>query len=116
MNYFVVGTNNMQAAIEFYDSLFEETEMNQIVSGGRMTLWQGEDFMFAVAEPFNGEPATAGNGTMVGFNVGSAEEVSKFYKRALALGGVDEGEPGLRSNRFSAYARDLDQNKICFFE
>ena len=71
----------MQAAIVFYDSLFEGTGFNQIYSGGRMTLWQGEDFLFAVAEPFNGEAATAGNGTMVGFNVDSPEEVSRLYKK-----------------------------------
>ena len=116
MNYFVVGTNNMQAAIVFYDSLFEGLGFNQVYSEGRMTLWQGEEFFFAVAEPFNGEAATTGNGSMVGFNVGSSEEVSRLYKKALELGGTDEGEPGLRSDRFSAYARDRDQNKLCFFE
>jgi hypothetical protein len=52
----------MQAAIMFYDCLFDATGVSQIVSGGRMTLWQGDDFMFAVAEPFNGAQATAGNG------------------------------------------------------
>lgn len=106
----------MQAAIEFYDSLFEETGLDQIFAGERMTLWQGEDYMFAVAEPFNGEAATTGNGTMLGFNVDSAKEVTRLYKKALELGGSDEGEPRIRSDRFSAYARDLDQNKLCFYE
>ena len=30
MNYFVVGTNNMEAATHFYDSLFEQTEFKKI--------------------------------------------------------------------------------------
>lgn len=106
----------MQAAIAFYDSLFEETGLERTFSGDRMTMWQGEDFMFALAEPFNGEAATAGNGSMVGFNVGSSEEVSRLHRKALELGGMDEGEPRIRSDRFSAYARDLDQNKMCFYE
>jgi predicted lactoylglutathione lyase len=116
MNYFVVGTNDIEAATSFYDSLFRETGVNKIVPEGRMTVWGTEDFMFAVAEPYNGEAATSGNGAMVGFNVGSPEEVKSLYGKALELGGVDEGEPSIRSGRFSAYVRDLDKNKICFFE
>lgn len=116
MNYFVLGTSDMQAAITFYDALFEESGLKRIVSGGRMTLWQGEDFMFAIAEPFDGEAATSGNGTMLGLNVGSAAEVTRLHEKALSLGSIDEGEPRIRSDRFSAYIRDLDKNKICFYQ
>ncbi len=113
MNYFVVGTNNMEAAIEFYDSLFAGTGLERIIPTERMTYWVGEDFAFSVAIPFDEQPATNGNGTMVGFSVGSAEEVKKLYIKALELGGTCEGEPGQRGPRFSAYIRDLDKNKIC---
>ncbi len=115
MNYFVFGTNNMPEAILFYDAFFEGSGMSKVYSEGRMTLWTGEDFMFAVAEPFDGETATNGNGTMLGLNLDSSTEVEKFYKKALELGGRGEGEPGMRSGRFSAYVRDLDKNKICLF-
>lgn len=113
MNYFVVGTNNMDAANTFYDSLFEGLELNKMVPSERMTYWLGEDFAFAVAIPFNEEPATNGNGTMVGFSVGAADEVKRLYAKALELGGTCEGEPNQRGPRFSAYIRDLDKNKIC---
>ena len=116
MNYFVVGTNNMEAATQFYDSLFEQTELNQVLSTDRMTFWQGEDFTFAIATPFNEEPASNGNGTMVGFDVGSREKVKRLHKKAIELGGTCEGGPNQRGPRFSAYVRDLDRNKICFFE
>jgi len=53
-----------------------------------MTYWLGEDFAFAVALPFDENPATNGNGTMIGFSVGTSEDV------------------------ISAYVRDLDKNKI----
>ena len=82
MDYCVLGTNNIEAAINFYDSLFEQTELNRVLSTERMTFWQCEDFAFAVAIPFNEEPASNGNGTMIGFNVGSTEEV----KRTLSKG------------------------------
>ena len=69
---------------------------------------------FAVAIPFNEEPATNGNGTMVGFNLGSNEEVERLYNKVIELGGSCEGEPQFRGPFFSAYVRDLDKNKICF--
>jgi predicted lactoylglutathione lyase len=117
INYFVVGTNNMEASIKFYDSLFEQTDLNQVFATARMTFWQGkdEDFTFAVAEPFNGGPATNGNGTMFGFSVGSTEEVIRLHQKVIELGGTCEGEPNQRGPRFSAYVRDLDKNKICLY-
>lgn len=116
LNYAVLGTNNMEASIKFYDSLFEETELNRVLANERMTLWQCEAFAFAIAIPFNEEPATNGNGTMIGLNVGSNDEVKRLYHKAIELGGTCEGVPNVRSSRFSAYVRDLDKNKICFFE
>ena len=114
MNYFVVGTNNMKAATEFYDSLFADAGLNKVAPVERMTYWLGDDFAFAVAIPFDENPATHGNGTMVGFSVGSAEEVKRFHKKAIELGGTCEGAPNQRGPRFSGYVRDLDKNKICF--
>lgn len=115
MNYFVFGTNDMQKAIAFYDSLFHGIGVNKIYSEGRMTLWATEEFMFGIAEPFDGEQASNGNGTMLGLDVGSSEEVERLYKLALELGGTCEGAPGIRSGKQSAYIRDLDRNKICLF-
>lgn len=116
MNYFVVGTNNMEAAVKFYDALFEDTEMKQVMATDRMTFWQGDDIdaAFAVAEPFDGEAASNGNGTMLGFGVKDAGEVKRLHQKAIALGGSCEGEPQERGPRFSAYVRDLDNNKIAF--
>jgi predicted lactoylglutathione lyase len=114
MNYVVLGTNNMNAAIDFYDSLFEGTEINKVIPTERMTYWIGEDFAFAIAIPFDEKPASNGNGTMIGFNVGNTDDVKRFYNRAVELGGTSEGEPNQRGPRFSAYVRDLDKNKLCF--
>ena len=52
---------------------------------------------------------------MLGLNLPSDVEVTRLYNKALELGGVSEGEPGIRSGRFAAYVRDLDHNKICLF-
>ncbi|RJE77268.1 glyoxalase [Pseudoalteromonas citrea] len=118
MNYCVFGTNDMNAAIKFYNALFEKTAYNHVLTTDRMAFWQGDDeeSAFAVAVPFNTEEATNGNGTMVGFSVGSNEEVIRMHKTAIDLGGMCEGRPEQRGPRFSAYVRDLDNNKIAFCE
>lgn len=113
MNYIVVGTNDMEAARRFYDQLFAQSGMNRVSPNDRMTYWLGTDYAFATAIPFDEEAATNGNGTMVGFSVGSPEEVERLYILAIELGGTCEGEPKQRGPRFSAYVRDLDRNKLC---
>lgn len=114
LDYCVLGTNNLEASRKYYDSLFEQTELNHVLSTERMIFWQCEDFAFAIATPFDGQPATNGNGTMIGLNLGSTEEVKRLHQKAIALGGTCEGEPGQRGPKFSAYVRDLDKNKIVF--
>jgi catechol 2,3-dioxygenase-like lactoylglutathione lyase family enzyme len=114
MNYFVAGTNNMAAAIAFYDQIFSHFGVAQAARTERMTYWLGDGFAFAVAEPFDGEPASHGNGTMIGFNVGAPDQVDAIHRKAVELGGIDAGQPGQRGPFYSAYVRDLDNNKICF--
>ncbi len=114
MNYFVAGTNDRDAATRFYDAIFGRFGIQQAAKTERMTYWLGDGFAFAVAEPFDGEPATNGNGTMIGFNVGDPRTVEEIFKLAIELGGADEGRPGQRGPYYSAYVRDLDHNKICF--
>jgi catechol 2,3-dioxygenase-like lactoylglutathione lyase family enzyme len=113
MNYVVVGTNDMAAAVEFYDGLFAGQGLTQMAPSERMTYWLGDAFAFAVAIPFDAKRATHGNGAMVGFSLGSPDEVRRLHERGLALGGTCEGAPGPRGPKYSAYLRDLDGNKIC---
>ena len=116
MNYFVFGTNDKQKAVSFYEAFFEGCGLAKLHDEGRMTLWANEELMFAIAEPFDEQVASNGNGTMVGFNVNSSEEVDNLYQKALKLGGTSEGEPSIRSGMYSAYIRDLDKNKICLYK
>ncbi|SFR19825.1 Predicted lactoylglutathione lyase [Poseidonocella sedimentorum] len=113
MNYVVVGTNDMAAAKAFYDALFANAGLQTMSPSDRMTYWLGEDFAFAVAKPFDEKPATNGNGTMVGFCVGTRDDVDRMHALALELGGTSEGAPNQRGPKFSAYVRDLDGNKLC---
>lgn len=115
-NYLVVGTNDLEVSVKFYDSLFEKTELIKVRETDRMTFWHCEHFVFSVAIPFDKEPASNGNGAMIGIQVASVEEVTRLYNKVLELGGTCEGEPGARDeSHYSAYVRDLDRNKLCFY-
>ncbi|WP_323761120.1 VOC family protein [Maricaulis sp.] len=114
MNYFVIGTNDKDASTRFYDAVFQEFGIDQVMSNDRMTYWQSENFAFAVAIPFDEQPATRGNGSMVGFALGSKDAVRRLHSKVIELGGKCDGEPGDRGPMFSAYVRDLDDNKLCF--
>jgi predicted lactoylglutathione lyase len=70
-----------------------------------------------VLTPFDGKPATVGNGVMVALYVDSRAKVDALHARALELGGSDEGAPGPRgdSGFYAGYFRDLDGNKLNAF-
>ncbi|TGD44314.1 VOC family protein [Pseudotabrizicola sediminis] len=74
---------------------------------------------FYVKSPFNGQPASVGNGTMVAFQAGSQQQVRDLHAAALAAGDVDEGQPGFRTSYgpqfYVAYLRDPQGNKVALF-
>jgi len=115
MNYLTLGTNNLSDATNFYDQLFADQNIKKWHGEGRMIVWRGDGFIFAVAQPFDQKAASVGNGSMVGFYVESAEKVAELYHRARALGATCAGAPGMRSQGPGAYVRDLDGNKLCFY-
>ena len=70
----------------------------------------------SVTVPFDGKPATVGNGVMVALVMDSTDKVDALHAKALELGGTDEGAPGPRGDGFyAAYFRDLDGNKLNAF-
>lgn len=116
--YCTVGSNRLEEAKRFYDALLPLAGMSPRFdhrSGGR--LYGSDDGgVFGVLGPFNGEPATVGNGVMIGFRMDSREQVDAFHAKALELGGADEGAPGVRGGAsYAAYCRDLDGNKLCAY-
>lgn len=115
LSYCVLGTNDLAAAKAFYTAFFAGSEVQHVADTDRMIFWQSPDFAFAVATPFDEQVATHGNGTMIGFDLGSQEAVDTLHQKALELGGACAGKPGPRGPRYSAYVRDLDRNKLCLF-
>jgi predicted lactoylglutathione lyase len=72
--------------------------------------------MLAIMKPFDGQPATVGNGVMVGFALASRAGVDSIHRKALTLGCKDEGAVGLRGGDwYCGYFRDLEGNKLMAF-
>jgi len=118
IGYIMLGTNRLETAIEFYDSLLAGIGANRAFKTESMAAWRfGEGTtMLSVTEPFDREPASVGNGTMVAINVERATDVDRLHAKALALGATDEGSPGPRGKAFYAgYIRDPDGNKLNFY-
>jgi catechol 2,3-dioxygenase-like lactoylglutathione lyase family enzyme len=118
LSHTTVGTNDMPRAAAFYDALFALVGGKRFFEMDRGIGWgvkPGQP-MFSVFKPFDGQPATVGNGQMVALSVASQELVHALHAKALELGAQDEGAPGLRGgNYYGCYFRDLDGNKIAAF-
>ena len=119
IGYTTLGTNDFEAANAFYDALLGEAGAGRIMSNDRLTVWGRKPGpgMVAVIKPFDQQPATAGNGTMVALMVDSPETVNKLHAKALELGASDEGAPGPRGDggMYFGYFRDLDGNKLAAY-
>jgi catechol 2,3-dioxygenase-like lactoylglutathione lyase family enzyme len=119
IGYITLGTNDPDRAAAFYDAALEPLAVKRMQVNDRITMWSKERGapMLAISVPFDGEPATVGNGVMVALNVGTKELVESTYTKALAAGGADEGAPGPRGGGqfYGGYFRDLDGNKIVVY-
>ena len=124
--YVTVGANDIARAERFYSSFLPAL-------GYRLEKYHGDlSYVpttepgqspalpdFYVKSPFDGGPATAGNGAMVAFQAHGQSEVRELHAAALAAGGFDEGQPGFRdaygANFYVGYLRDPQGNKIALF-
>ena len=118
IGYVTVGTNDLSRAAAFYDALLAEIGAKRTMEFDGFIVWSTSPKApgLALTKPYDGKAATVGNGVMVALAAGSKEKVDALHRKALALGGRDEGAPGPRSETFyAAYFRDLDGNKLNAF-
>jgi catechol 2,3-dioxygenase-like lactoylglutathione lyase family enzyme len=119
--YTIVGTNDLQKSAAFYDALLAEIGGKQAMALDGVILYAGAEGtpFFCIAQPYDGKPATVGNGSMVSFGAKDPSEVDRLHAKALELGADDDGAPGPRTNKtlnfYAGYFRDPDGNKLNFF-
>ncbi|MFM2356259.1 MAG: hypothetical protein RLZZ528_1995 [Pseudomonadota bacterium] len=116
--YITLGTSDLARAGRFYDpvmatlGLIRRTTRDSELGYGPD---DGSRIRFWVTLPFDGRPATVGNGSMPALVAPSRAAVDAFHRAALAHGGRDEGAPGLRpyhAQFYACYVRDPDGNKL----
>ena len=118
IGYVTLGTNDLERAGRFYDQLLGELGASRFMDQDTFIAWSTEPSapMVSVIKPFDGEAASVGNGVMVALVMDSRDKVDALHRKALELGGADEGAPGERAPGFYAgYFRDLDGNKLNAF-
>lgn len=117
-----LGTNAFDRAVIFYDAVLGVLGLRRIAT---LPDWPaagwgtapGERPQFWLTRPYDNGAASSGNGGMVAFAAADRAVVRAVHAAALAAGGTDEGDPGLRAHYhphwYGAYFRDLDGNKLC---
>ncbi len=114
IGYVTLGTNDLARAAKFYDELLGAIGAKRFMESDRFIAWSVSPTSpgLGLTKPFDGKPATVGNGVMVALVVDSKEKVDTLYNKAMSLGATDEGPAGPRGEGFYAgYFRDPDGNK-----
>lgn len=115
-----LGSNDIERSRKFYDATMSVLEKQILTPDDKERLmYHSGSGSLLIRAPVNGEPATHGNGTTIGFPAQSNEQVDAWHAAGLAAGGTDEGSPDRRPrhprNAYGAYLRDPDGNKLCCY-
>ena len=118
IGYVTLGTNDRARGAKFYDALCGELGVGRMMEEDQFIAWgvPGGGAGIGLTTPFDGQPATVGNGVMVALEAKDEAQVQRLHAIALANGGSCEGPPGPRGEGFyAAYFRDPDGNKLNAF-
>lgn len=124
--YATVGSTDFEASLKFFDAVMATlayARLQDYSEQGWVAYGDPQDaanpatpLLWVCQHPFNGLPATVGNGSMVSFVAKTRAQVEAFYAAALANGGSCEGAPGTREaygpDVYLAYVRDSMGNKF----
>ena len=119
----MLGATDIEASKVFYDAVLGTLGIgpgmeNVTDSGIKRYMYVTPTGIFAITQPLNGEPASCGNGSTIGFAVESAEQGDAWHAAGLANGGsACEDAPGIREGSmgklYLAYLRDPAGYKLC---
>ena len=118
-SHIMLGANDIDASKTFYDAILGVVGCKPgVIDPKGRCLYFTKTGTFALSKPINGQPASCGNGSTIGFAVESPEQADAWHAAGLANGGVTcEDPPGVREGNglklYLAYLRDPSGNKIC---
>ena len=105
IGYVTVGADDLALAEQFYSAFLPRLGYGLDISHEGLSYsipaavgqpWEPPDFY--VKPPFDGQAASAGNGTMVAFSVPTQTMVRELHAAALAAGGRTRGLPAFAPN------------------
>jgi catechol 2,3-dioxygenase-like lactoylglutathione lyase family enzyme len=115
----MVGANDLGASKKFYDAVLGTLGLPAGITDDKgRVFYLSPGGVFALTAPIDGNPATVGNGSTVGFNVADPATVDAWHAAGVANGGKSiEDPPGVREGgmgkMYLAYLRDPSGNKLC---
>ena len=114
----MLGVSDLEVSKKFYDALLGTLGIAPGVANNSRYFYRSPTGVFGITIPINGEPATHGNGSTIGFATTSPAQTDAFHAAGVANGGTTcEDPPGYREGAsgtmYLAYLRDPDGNKIC---
>ena len=118
-SHIMVGANSIEESKQFYDAVLGALGYDPgfLDDKGRV-FYMTPTGIFSISVPIDGQPASHGNGSTIGFAVDGPEAGNAWHEAGLANGGTTcEDPPGLREGAggkmYLAYLRDPAGNKIC---
>lgn len=118
-SHIMVGANDIDAAKTFYDATLGALGYGPgVIDPKGRVFYVTDSGIFAVTVPIDGNPATHGNGSTIGFAAATTEAADAWHAAGLANGGTAcEEPPGVREGDmgalYLAYLRDPSGNKLC---
>lgn len=115
----MVGANDVAESKRFYDAVLGALGIDAGVMDPRgRCFYRTPAGVFALTPPIDGQPATHGNGSTIGFAAASPAAADAWHAAGVANGGTTcEDPPGVRDGgavkMYLAYLRDPSGNKIC---
>ncbi|MFT4243350.1 MAG: VOC family protein [Acidovorax sp.] len=116
----MLGASDLDRSKQFYDAFLGALGAKPGFTDPKgRTFWRHAGNTFAITRPINGEPATFGNGSTLGFAAASTEQADAAHAAGIAAGGTAcEDPPGWRGDAatgqlYLAYLRDPAGNKVC---
>ena len=115
----MLGADDIDASKKFYDACFKALggREGSVDPKGRV-IYMHNGGIFLITKPIDGQPASCGNGSTIGFAATNEEQANAWHEAGLSAGGTAiENPPGMREGAgmklYLAYLRDPAGNKVC---
>jgi len=115
----MLGANDIEESKAFYDAILATMGHKPgVIDDKGRCFYFTKTGVFGLSKPIDGDSASHGNGSTLGFSAQTPQIADKWHAAGLANGGTDcEDPPGLREgvngSLYLAYLRDPSGNKIC---